>query len=127
MANYDRFVKTAKRLIAKYGEVCNWVIEGQETDSDEPWKADNAPDVTHKVRIAMFPNDGSGLETLAKMLGADVTIGNVIGYMANVPFEVSDRDTIVRTAAGKTLSINSIDEINPDGKKTILYILKCTQ
>lgn len=126
MGVYDRFVKSAKRIISKYGADCEWSVESQAQDDDEPWNATEEPSVKHPVKIALFPNDGSGMETLAKMLGADVTVGNTIGYMANVPFDVSDKDTIVNKADGKQMTINSIDKINPDGKKVILYILKCT-
>lgn len=127
MGVYDRFIKSAKRLISRYGEQCTWISEQQSEDPDSPWNSGEEDSIKSPVKIAFFPNDNSGFETIAKALGADVSMGNVIGYMPNVNFEVSDKDSILRTIAGKNLTINSIDEINPNGEKVVLYVLKCTQ
>jgi hypothetical protein len=129
MGTYDRFIKTAKRLIAKYGEKCEWQVNSDTSDdeSDEPWKSEDVAPVVHSVKIAFFNSEQTGLETLSKAVNNSVVIGNVVGYMPAVDFKPDMRDTIKRLVAEKNLTLVSIDEINPNGVTPIIYILKCIQ
>lgn len=129
MGQYDRFIKTAKKLIAKYGESCEWSVTADTSDdtSDAPWKSEAVEPVKHTVKIAFFNNELTGLETLAKAVNNTVVIGNVVGYMSAVNFTPDMRDTVKRSVADKNLTLVSIDEINPNGVTPILYILKCIQ
>jgi len=129
MGTYDRFIKTAKRLIAKYGENCEWAVfnDTSDDDSDEPWKGEAADPVKYPVKIAFFNSEQTGLETLARAMNNNTVIGNVVGYMGAVTFTPDMRDSINRLVAGKNLTLVSIDEINPNGAAPIIYILKCVQ
>lgn len=126
MAVYGRFIKSAKRLIAKYGEACVWIENvAAVEDPDKPWLSIPAQEVRHNVRIAFFPKGGSGLETLAKALNSEITIGNVTGYMAAVSFKPSNKDSILR-ADGKVLAIEGMDEINVNGE-SVMFTIEATQ
>lgn len=125
MGQYDRFIKTAKRLIAKYGETCTWIVPGEKPDDDTPWNNEPGPATEYPVKIAFFTSGGSAMETLAKAINNEVTFGNVIGYMPAVVF-TPDLAHTIRRANGKILTIQGIDEINPNGQ-SVLFTIKATQ
>ena len=123
MARFDRQIQTAKRLIAKNGQVVKWRIVRDATpvDSSQPWKPTNpAKPVEHDVTICFLTVDKDTYETLSYMAGGEVPMGAVMGLMDAVDFEPSLKDVVIRD--GKELRLFNIEELNPNGQ-TILYTM----
>lgn len=128
MGVYSRQQKSAKRIIRKKGELCQWVIPATATqDPDEPWNTEPVPEVVHTgIPIVFVPTNNKGLETLASLInGSPVSSGNVKGLMASVPFAPSKAHKVIRKD-GRVLTIESIDEVNPNGE-SILFEIGFTQ
>lgn len=98
MANYNRQIATAKRMIAKYGsKVIYNRIRDIETDPDKPW-IPGGQDVQSKTIDAVFVNDSSTLaQTLAAfMAGTTIPEGRITVFIPDIGFEPSPKDTIVK-------------------------------
>lgn len=124
MAVFNRQVASAKRMIAKYGQTCQWVKPaGSVDDPESPWN-DGAgePTVYTGLKIVFFPNDK---HSLARANGGDVQVGASIGYMGAVNFKPSLEDKILK-ADGSPVTIVNIDEIKPNGE-SILFIIECNE
>lgn len=125
MAGYERQIATAKRLIAKRGQAVSWLVRPEgTTDPAEvagasKWrpKATGPVAAPHPVIIAFFPVARTKYESLRGM-GIELTTGAQLGYMAAVPFEPSQKDSVLRN--GKTLPVEHIEIIAPNGDP-ILY------
>lgn len=123
MARFDRQIQTAKRLIAKNGQVVKWRIvrDAAPVDSSQPWKPTNpATPVEHDATICFLTVDKDTYETLSYMAGGEVPMGAVMGLMGAVSFEPSLKDVVIRD--GKELRLFNIEELNPNGQ-TILYTM----
>lgn len=128
MAVYKRQQMAAKRMIRKKGELCQWVIPASQVENpDEPWNSEPIQEVIHKnIPIVFVPTNNKGLETLASLvIGSQVASGNVKGFMATVPFTPSKDHTVIRKD-GRVLTIETIDEVNPNGE-SILFEIGFTQ
>lgn len=123
MSVYGRFVKTGKRLIAKYGEACTWNIPGAvTTDPDQPWQGMPNPPQILPANVAFIPD--STAATINKM-GSDVPLGNVTALMGAVSFVPTTAHTITRKD-GRSVAIEDINEVNINGE-SVLFIMRCTQ
>lgn len=124
MAVYTRQVATAKRLIAKYGQFCQWVKPAAEVeDPDSPWNnGAGEPVVYEKIKLAFFPNPK---HSLSRAMGNEVQVGGSIAYMAAVNFVPSLEDKIIK-ADGSPATITYIDKIAPNGEP-ILFIIECNE
>ena len=123
MARFDRQVQTAKKLIAKNGQLVKWrvVRDGAPVDSSQPWKPTQpATPVEHDVTICFLTVDKDTYETLSYMAGGEVPMGAVMGLMGAVNFEPSLKDVVIRD--GKELRLFNVEELNPNGQ-TILYTM----
>jgi hypothetical protein len=122
MAVYTRFIKTALRLIKKYGQIVDWTIPLKQNDNTQPWlKLDGLPEIK-KPSIAFFTVDKEMKETFRYGEGfRDVAEGSLIGYMGAVDFEPSLNDSVFRN--GKTLQIKNIDCLNVNGE-IVLYTIE---
>lgn len=121
MGVYDRQIATAKRLIAKKGEVVTWLPSTTVQDNSKPWQT-TQPGGTHpsyNVSIAFIPISDNPIDALLRFVkGTSVTDGTLKGYMGQVPFAPATNDSIVRD--GKTYIVKSIDPLAPNGEP-ILY------
>lgn len=127
MGVYDRQIKAAKRIISVYGENVKWNVTPEGNGMDKPWlPADGngtAPVTeTHNVDIAFFPIGSDIRKVLHFMNDTNVVIGDIVGYMAQVDFEPSLKDTIERKD-GSIWRFESIDALDPNGEGVILYTL----
>lgn len=125
MAQFDRQIATAVRLIEKYGQAVTWttVNDGAPPDAAKPWKPAEAADTPNEATICFVPvRDNDWRKLLAYLKGTEVPTGKLAGLMAgNVSFTPKLKDVVVRD--GVTLNVTNIDLISPNGQK-ILYILE---
>lgn len=125
MAQFDRQIATAQRLIAKYGQDVTWqtVVDGSPADPLKPWKPSEAADTQTTAKICFVPvRDNDWRKLLAYLKGTEVPAGKLAGLMAgNVTFDPKLKDIVVRD--GVTLNVSNIDLLSPNGQK-ILYILE---
>lgn len=121
MARFDRQVQTAKRLIAKNGQLVKWRIvrDASPANPAQPWKPTNpATPVEEDVTICFLTVDKDTYETASYMAGGEVPMGAVMGLMGAVNFEPSLKDVVIRD--GKEFRLENIDVLSPNGQ-TILY------
>jgi hypothetical protein len=119
MAIYDRQIKTAKRLISKYG-VSVPVTNKRIVKNDlEPWKTTEVTE-TNTVKICFLPLDSGTLKTLSMIPGTEVPKGAVLAYMGAVTFDVDLTTTVVHE--GKTWAMYYMDKLAPNGRP-ILYTM----
>ena len=124
---YDRSIKTAKRLIKKYGQVVIWRKEPVTTDTNQPWKSTAGTPLDTNVSIAFFrPGDSPFKELIAYMSNSDVLEGGVRGLMAaelmtdGSPLIPDASDKVIRN--GIELEIESIDPLEPNGVPILFHI-----
>ena len=126
MGVFDRQIATAKRLIAKYGEPVTWhsAPTSVPSDDDQPWNGTDVKPIDRPgIRVAFFPTNSSIGQLIRMMRNSDIPTGNELGYMAQVPFEVSSLDTLTRRN-GSVYRIKNIDPLDPNGEGVILYTLE---
>lgn len=125
MAQFDRQIATARRLIEKYGQAVVWqtVNQGAPVDAAQPWKSSAAADTPNDATICFVPvRDNDWRKLLAYLKGTEVPVGKLAGLMpGDVTFEPKLKDVVVRD--GVTLNVTNIDLISPNGQK-VLYILE---
>lgn len=123
MAQFDRSIATAKRLIAKYGQAVTWrQITDVLPDPNEPWNPGEPEIVNNTVVIAFLPVGKEQLETLRLRPGTEVPKVSEMGYMfGGVEFEPNMKDVVVRN--GVELSIVYIDELHPNGQEILYTVL----
>lgn len=124
MGQYDRQISSAKKLIARYGEIVTWqsVLDGPPVTSDQPWKPSfpTVANVEHQVSMVFLPLSKEAKETMLRMRGTEVQTGFVMGYMGAVSFTPSLKDVVVRR--GKHLRPEHIDTLEPSGE-AVLYTI----
>lgn len=117
MAMYDRQIKTAKRLIAKYG--IDSPVTSKEVvtpNPNRPWETTTV-ETTNNAPICFLPADAKTIE----MMGlTEVPVNAMLGYMGAVDFKVDLTSTILFD--GKTWAIKALDILKPNGR-TILYTM----
>jgi hypothetical protein len=120
MARFDRQIATAKRLIAKNGELVKWRVidDPTPTDPNKPWEPGPATPDDKDATICFLPIDRQTMETFNFIKGTEVPKGSVMGLMGQVNFEPNLKDVVIRD--GKELRIASLDVLSPNGQK-ILY------
>ena len=121
MAQYDRQIATALRLIAKYGQIATWrqIVDGV-PDPETPWLPVGSAPVDYSPHICFLPLDRDGKEFLMSIGQTEAVSGSMYGLMGNVAFVPNIRDTVIRD--GVSLEIKSIDLLSPNGQK-ILYTM----
>lgn len=123
MGVFDRQIASAKRMIAKYGEFCVFKQPGDPIplDPEKPWIIPDGAEVDFiDIKIAFFGLDVEKFKMYQEMFGTEVPTGIYMGYMANVPFTPTLKDSI-RRKSGAMLSIVNINVVNPNGEAAILY------
>lgn len=122
MAQYDRQIATAIRLIAKYGQAVTWRSANETENALEPWKATAGTPTDTEVSICFVPaKDNEWRKLFYYLKGTEVPAGKLAGLMGQVSFTPSLKDVVIRD--GKTLRIANIDLLSPNGQK-ILYTLE---
>jgi len=123
MGVFDRQIATAKRLIAKNGQLVQWhVPQAGAANPLTPWKP-TAPgtDVSHDVRIVFLPASRVNYELIRALANApDIVGGKSYGLMAAVDFEPAKTHYVMRN--GVQYRIEYIDILSPNGEK-ILYTI----
>lgn len=125
MGVYDRQIAAAKRMIAKYGEKCVWNANGSEVAADpsKPWATTDASTTNYpNTTIAWFPMNEQTRKRLQYSKDSEVPTGSFQGYMPQVAFNPSLKDTITKKD-GTILRIYDIDPIDPNGEGAILYTI----
>lgn len=123
MAQYDKQVALAKRLIEKYGQKVIWNSHPEGTaDSATPWKPDDILPIARKVTICFVSaRDNEWRKLLAYLKGTEIPTGKLAGLMAAVAFTPSLKDTVTRGSV--ELRIASINLIAPSDQP-ILYTVE---
>jgi len=120
MAQFDRQIKTAIKLILKNGVAAKWrIIDDPVTDEElTPWKPGAYTPEDKDVVICFLPVSTQAMQSFNFINGTDVPKGSTMGLMGNVDFEPNLKDVVIYD--GKQLRIASIDLLSPNGQK-ILY------
>lgn len=129
MAGYERQIASAKKLIARRGQVVSWRVRAEgTTDGGEvagatkwrPKAVTPAEPDDRSVSIVFLPITKEKYESLAAM-GVEVTTGEQMGYMGAVDFQPSKSDAVLR--AGVLMPIETIDIIAPNGDAVLYEIV----
>lgn len=120
MSIYSTAIKTALRLIKRYGEAVTWVVEGTPTaDGATPWITSDGAETSFSVSILYTSHSDN---PLAKLLpGTEIETGELQGLMPAVNFTPKVDDTVIRSN-GTKLAIQSVRPLAPSGE-TILWFL----
>lgn len=110
MGQYDRQIKSVKKLIAKYGQI---VTHGSNTGNIDIMMVFLSPSASGESKI--------GSQILQYLAGTQVSSGELRGFVAPFGIEPSLTDIIVRD--GKELVISSIDTLAPNGQP-ILHVFE---
>jgi hypothetical protein len=117
---YDRAIATARRLIEKYGQRCQWQKPAAPADGAPSWRDQRAGEgPTFPVSIAWFP-PGKANPMLALIPQTEVPDHSEVGLMAAGDFEPKINDTINRFNG--TSRIVHFDKLAPNGTP-IMYTL----
>jgi hypothetical protein len=123
MGVYDRQIETAKRLIARYGQQCQWYKDTIVLDDPtRPYLGGGTTSVIKTPSIAFIPaTDGASGFGISKFNDAQGTIDfSTFGLMGVQDFVPLTTDRVLR--AGVPLVIKSVDVLAPN-EQTVLYIL----
>ena len=121
MGVYDRQIASAKRMLAKFGELCtvNSIVDVPVSDPSQPWNdSPNLPVAHMGIRICFFPLNEKQRRTVQATDG-DLT-GYECAYIGQLPFTLGLKDFIVRSS-GKIAKVISFDALDPNGEGVILY------
>lgn len=121
MAQFDRQINTALRLIAKNGESVIWRQISEGTNADQPWNPPPTEVVDHEVSICFLPVSKEGYETFSVRAGTELPKGAVMGLMGDNGFSPNLRDIVIRD--GVQMAISYIDTLSPNGQKIIHKVL----
>lgn len=120
MAQFDRQIETALRLIKKNGQTVAWTKRTISTpDPTKPLEQIETVN-TYTPYVCFLPLDLQGREFLFALGGGESASGAFYGLMGNVPFTPDRTDLVTRN--GTALNIKSIDLLSPNGQK-ILYTI----
>lgn len=124
MAQFDRQIATAQRLIKKNGQQITWrkINDATPADPDAPWNGGTQTVVEKQPFICFVPaKDSSTRIFMAYLAGTEVKTGRLAGLMGAVDFVPDDKDIVVRD--GVELRIDSIDKLSPNGQ-AVLYMIE---
>lgn len=128
---FERAQATATRMIAKYGQPCTWrQITPQAGGSAA--KPAGTQETDYACTILFLNHNLERLATaLSMIVGTEIPSGGVLGLMAKVPFNPSQKDIIFRSAyplvTGERYGIadnNGIEILSPNDEGAILYKLR---
>lgn len=125
MGVFDRQIATAKRLVAKNGQVCEW--HSVAASGGVPGKPAGATDVARPgIPLAFFPLEREYLATFLSMLkDSEIPSGLVLGLMGQVEFTPQLTDYVIRGTERYTIHPkNGIEVIDPNGEGVILYLIR---
>lgn len=126
MAQYDRQVASALRMIKKYGQSVTWrsLTNGTLPDPNKPWLVGATQESDKEAVIAFFPRDKENEYTKRSKRDAnEVTVGDCLGYMGRVEGYVPQlKDIVIRGSA--TYTVERLDIIRPNGEDPILYTIE---
>ena len=127
MVTYDRQVKTANRLIAKYGQsVTVTQIPQIIADPSKPWETTDGTPVITTVKMIFFSPTATGDSQLGKEIlqylkGMDVAFGQIRGYLGASALVPKISDIVTRDS--KVLKIKAVDTLAPNGQ-AIFHVLE---
>lgn len=119
MGVFDRQIETARRLIAKNGEICVW-REMVNAAGSEPWKPSDPAEIDvpkHDVKICWVPE-----ATIRNMFDSEVPRLTYYGLMSVQDFRPSIQDDIQRSD-GSRAKVEWLTELNPNGAESILWAI----
>jgi len=122
MGVYDRAIETALRLIAKYGQVCQWRKDVTTlVDPDKPWLGGTSEPFIYEPSICFLPAGSatSGFE-LVQFNDGQVGEFSTVGLMGVHNFEPSVTDVVTR--GDQQLVIKKVDALRP-AEVPVLYVL----
>lgn len=121
MSVYDRPIATAKRLIEKYGEPCQW-RKFDVTDGTEDWNEASTGQTDYPVTVAIFPYNRETASSIAKLAGlSDIERYDMYGLMPAVSFIVESRDLLLSPTRGPLRPVR-LDPLQP-GSDIVMYTL----
>lgn len=118
---FDRQIKTAERLIAKYGQSVVWKQRTILENDIEPWNPGAGAETENNCIICFLPVSRVQMETFHLMKGTEVSEVSVMGYMSQVPFKPAIGDTVVKD--GEVLTVKNVNLLSPNGQKILYTIL----
>jgi hypothetical protein len=119
MAEFDRQIATALRLIQKKGQKVVWrQLPAAVSDPLQPWNGGASVPVNNDVFICFVPvRDRETRKLFQYLTGTEIEIGQLAGLMGNVPFDPKPKDIVLRD--GVELRIASLDLLSPNGQKIL--------
>lgn len=121
MQVFQRQIKTAHKLIAKFGQNVNLVKIKETEDSDNPYLMATHEIEKHVVKMCFLPTRREDFKTLSFDKDSENYQGAVLAYFTSQTIRPVLKDYIERD--GKTLRILSIDEINPNGESCLYKLI----
>lgn len=97
MANYNRQIATAKRLIKKYGSPVTFRTIRETASDDEPWK-DSIVVTEDKTVDAVFVEDSTTLQQIfsAYLSGGVVPDGKTTVFLPDFGIQPTNKDVIIK-------------------------------
>lgn len=126
MAEFDKQIKTALKLIKKKGKVVKWRVlrDGAPPDGNKPWKVAAADTLDYDVSICFVPIGSSSALPMSFIVNAPVPVECLSGFMAAadaVSFTPSLKDIVIMD--DKELRIENIGTLSPNGQNIIHAIV----
>ncbi|MES2180718.1 MAG: hypothetical protein V4493_01290 [Pseudomonadota bacterium] len=122
MAQFDKSIQTALRLIKKNGQKVDWITATHSIpDSTKPWLPVDNTYTTYQPFICFLPINFRHQEFFNYIKDIEAVTGKFIGLMGNVPFAPKVTDVVTRN--GDKLDIDSIDLLSPNGQKVLYTII----
>lgn len=122
---FDRTKATAARLIARYGQSCQWQKAPVAVGGEPGYPGEEAPVAPAPCKIVWFsPKDlgrGSG-EFAALLAGTEIPTSGEIGLMAaqGLTFTPEEADTVIK--GGASVAIEKLDRLAPNGEPILYYV-----
>lgn len=120
MANYDRQIASALRMIAKYGMPCTWVKVRDVFLPGNGSKPVGQVEEKFTASMVFFPYTFQNAQLFHELAGFNLTVGNEWALMPTVSFEPNRVDKITR--AGTTYSIVALSPLKP-AEQTVLWTI----
>lgn len=121
MADYDKFIALAQRLITKYGIDAVWESRSTAAEPGKSWEpAAGDPPVQHPIVIALLPMNSAMLSTFISRLpslgyqaGTNLPRGNTQGLVAGgIDFTMGLQDTLL-LPGGRRVKPITIEILSP--------------
>jgi hypothetical protein len=124
VAQYDRQIATALKLVTKFGQKATWIQNSNVDDAITPWLV-SADTASYEVNIAFLPYQRINHDFLAYLGKTEVPTGTIVGYMpgSGLSFLPALRDIVMRqdigTGTTDTYRIDDIDRLAPNGQNIL--------